>query len=58
MVKRKGIKIDKLCRKANELDFQRFKHEILSHLNWYNIPKHWKMTDLQEFYNRHKEESK
>lgn len=53
MRRTRGLRIDRLCKLANKLDYQRFKHEVISHLKWYGIPVGWTLADVEKFYQAH-----
>ena len=49
------FKLSKLCELVNQLSCVEFKKKVISNLKWYGIPRTWKLTDVEDFYNKHKE---
>lgn len=56
--KPRDLRVDRLCKLANRLDYQRFKHEVISNLKWFGIPTGWTLADIEKFYTGHKHKEK
>ena len=53
-VKERELRLGKLCQKVNELSYNEFKRLVIDNLRWYGIPKTWRISDIEDFYNKHR----